>query len=307
MKRLIALLAISSFVVHANAVTSSNSSSTAATPEAVKKRYVINTMTTPIPAPAAEATAPESDLKVELAASTAAPQAAAAPEAELTLDVENEKAITQEVEAAEAQQIITRVEKSKTSNNNFYLTGSVGLGAYPEVNNISSGAAANVAFGYMLNRTWMLELGAGYGQYKMDSQNFTIFNRRDNYDIDQTSANLGAKYRILDGNIVPTVGAALAYTSRQFTLTNPFNSTVNQSSIDAGTTQSTDAGLTAGVDYELNDTIAFGLDLRYMFNLSNNSTAATNSVSGPIFAGSTGVSIEKLQYYNAGLSARMNF
>jgi outer membrane protein W len=299
MKRLIALFAISAFVAHANAVTASNTS----TAEAPKKRYVINTMTTPIPA--AAPAAPEAAPQVAPEAQETAPvtaEANPAPTQDLTL--EDDKALAQEVQAAEVQQTVTRVERSNYSQNNFYIGGSFGFGAYPEANNIQSGAAVNLSFGYILSNAFMFELGAGYSQFKMDAPNFTIFNRRDEYDINQYSAQLAAKYRLLDGPIVPNVGVLVSYTQRQLTLKNPFNTT-NGQPIDAGTTNATDAGLSAGLEYEINETFALGADLRYMFNVANNAGDSGGLVVNNNFTNNTAV--EKLQYYNAGITARVNF
>lgn len=298
MKRLIALFAILAFVAHANAVTASNTSTAAAPPEA-KKRYVINTMTGQPAAPAPTAAQPQQ----ATASAEASQPAAAAPAQDLTLD--DDQKIEKEVQAAEVQQTVTRVDRSNYSKNNFYIGGSFGFGAYPEAVNITTGAAVNLSLGYIINNSWMLELGAGYGQYKMDAQNYTIYNRRDNYDVNQYSANLAAKYRLLDGPIVPNVGAVIAYTQRQLTLTNPYNSTNGNTTVDAGTTNATDAGLTAGLEYEVSESIALGFDIRYMFNLASN----TSNNSGTVVNGNitNNFAIEKLQYYNAGVTARLNF
>lgn len=294
MKRLIALFAISAFVAHANAVTASNTSTAAAppadaqaAPQPAKKRYVINTMTTPIPVTA-----------------QAAPAAQAAPEKDLTLEQQDQK-VAQEVQAAEVQQTVTRVDRSNYSKNNFYIGGSLGFGAYPEANNIQSGGAVNLSIGYIISHALMLELGAGYGQYKMDAQNYTIYNRRDQYDINQYSASLAAKYRLLDGPIVPNLGVLVSYTQRQLTLTNPYNATSSGQTADAGTTKATDAGLTAGLEYEINETVALGVDVRYMFNVANSAGDSGGTVVNGNFTNNT--AIEKLQYYNAGVTARVNF
>lgn len=311
MKRLIALFAISAFVAHANAVTASNTSTAQAPAEAAqpaKKRYVINTMTTPIPAaaPAAQEAAPGTTTTTTTTTTTeVAPTASTAPAAPADdLTLEEDKALTQEVQAAEVQQTVTRVDRSNYSQNNFYIGGSFGFGAYPEANNIQSGGAVNLSIGYIISNALMLELGAGYGQYKMDAPNYTIFNRRDEYDINQYSAQAAAKYRLLEGPIVPNVGVLVSYTQRQLTLKNPYNST-NGQSVDAGTTNATDAGLTAGLEYEINETFALGADIRYMFNVANNAGDGATVVNGNFTNNNT--AIEKLQYYNAGITARVNF
>ena len=228
---------------------------------------------------------------------------------ELTLDNEqvNEQAIAQEMQDAETQQIVTRMqEQKKKDEKNIYISAVIGTGAYPDVNNIQGSYSATMALGYKLDR-FMIEGGVGLTRYQMDVLNMSIQNRRDNYDIDQYSAFLGAKYRILKGRVVPTVGGILAYTHRAFTLTNPFNQPVTVETIDAGTSQTTDLGLTAGIDYEFSKEFAIGLDVKYMINLANKNNQDSNNINSTNFNGYAGTTIERLQHYTAGVSARMSF
>ena len=229
---------------------------------------------------------------------------------ELTLDSEqaNDQAIAQEMEDAETQQIVTRMQENKKKNEkNIYISAVIGTGAYPDVNNIQGSYSAAMALGYKWNNMIMFEGGLGLTRYQMDVLNMSIQNRRDNFDIDQYSVFLGAKYRILKGRVVPTVGGILAYTHRAFTLTNPFNQPVTVETIDAGTSQTTDLGLTAGIDYEFSKEFAIGLDVKYMINLANKNNQDSNNVNSTNFNGYAGTTIERLQHYTAGVSARMSF
>ena len=229
---------------------------------------------------------------------------------ELTLDNEqaNDQAVAQEMQDAETQQIVTRMQEQKKKNEkNIYISAVIGTGAYPDVNNIQGSYSATIALGYKWNNMIMFEGGFGLTRYQMDVLNLSIQNRRDNFDIDQYTAFLGAKYRILKGRVVPTVGGILAYTHRAFTLTNPFNQPVTVETIDAGTSQTTDLGLTAGIDYEFSKEFAIGLDVKYMINLANKNNQDSNNINSTNFNGYAGTTIERLQHYTAGVSARMSF
>ena len=79
------------------------------------------------------------------------------------------------------------------------------------------------------------------------------------------------------------------------------------SSTATGQSNTVDAGLSAGVDYEFGHDYAIGLDLKYMFNVSNSASNSNNTNANVTTPGYQGTPIESLQYYTAGLSGRMNF
>jgi hypothetical protein len=225
---------------------------------------------------------------------------------ELTIDSDTE--MSDEVAAAEAQQIITQVQKNKkVEEKNIYLSAVIGTGVYPDVNNITGSYSAALAGGYIYRNAIMLEGGIGLTRYEMDVLSFSILNRRDNYEIDQYSAYIGAKYRILEGRIVPTIGGLISYTYRKFSLTNPYLAAVNTGKVDAGNSTTTDGGITAGLDYEFSRDFAIGVDFKYMINIANSKNSESNNINSSNFNGYSGTTIEKLQYYMAGVSARMNF
>jgi hypothetical protein len=293
MKNLFVLMAVTMFFASANAVTSSKNSTAAVSETPVQD----------------QALAEQLSKEVE-GGPSAAQGANMDANGELTLDNEstNEQTIANEIADAETQQIITRLqENKKKQEKNIYISAVIGTSAYPDVNNIQGSYAGTMALGYKWNNMIMFEGGVGVSRFQMDILNLSILNRRDNYDIDQYSAYIGAKYRILNRRVVPTVGGILAYTHRAFTLTNPFNQPVTVETLDAGTSQTTDLGITAGIDYEFSKEFAIGLDVKYMINLANKNNQDSNNINSTTFNGYAGTTIERLQHYTAGVSARMSF
>ena len=231
-----------------------------------------------------------------------APAAPATASEELTLD-----AIQDEMDAAvPPQQVVTRVKRKDVQKNNMYIMGVAGTSSYPEVSNVNGSFAVSGALGYFWD-SFMLEAGVGMANYTMDVRNFSTFSARDNYDVEQYSFQLGAKYRIMEGSFVPNVGMLAAYANRSFTLSNPATTAFSLNSTLKGESQTMDAGLSAGVDYEFAKDYAIGLDFKYMFNVSNSATNTTNTNASITTTGYSGTPIEALQYYTAGVSGRMNF
>lgn len=198
-----------------------------------------------------------------------------------------------------------KVTKTSGSDKKAYALVVVGAGGYPEVNNVDMGYDLTGALGYYYN-SWMLELGAGVAKHKMNLRNYSFFNRVDNFDVDQYKGYVAAKYQFdkgtlgLSDKLQPIAGALLSYTKRDYNLKNP---AVVMASNNTGNSNALDFGLNAGLDYEFTPKFSLGFDFKYMFNLSNEVNATYND---PNF-GYTGTSIEKLQYYTAGISAKVNF
>jgi hypothetical protein len=62
-----------------------------------------------------------------------------------------------------------------------------------------------------------------------------------------------------------------------------------------------------GIDYEFSKEFAIGLDVKYMINLANKINQDSNNTNSTNFNGYAGTTIERLQHYTAGVSARMSF
>ena len=200
--------------------------------------------------------------------------------------------------AVQTQVMAAKPEKQKK----LYASALIGIGAYPEVNNVDKGYNASIAAGYYFGEQLMFEVGFGVAKSQLNVKNQLYANQRDNFDINQYQGNLAAKYR-LDGlfgsNFRPQLGLVVSYTYRKFSQT----SNLILVSGNTGSSTAMDGGLGGGIDYDLNRSFSLGLDYRYMFNISNQVNA--NYVN-PSY-GYRGTSIESLQYYVAGVAARMSF
>jgi hypothetical protein len=200
-------------------------------------------------------------------------------------------------------QSTTTIVNEKTAESKMYLAGVAGVGAYPEVSNVNQGYALSLAAGYNFYERITAEAGINLGQYKMDVKNQFIFNRRDDYDVNQYGAFLGGKIELetlFGTRLTPNVGALLAYSYRQYSLTN-YNTGSNSNT--TGNSNAWDAGLSAGLDYAFDARYAIGADLKYMFNISN---SVNSTYINPTY-GYSGSRLESLQYYTLGLSAKVNF
>jgi hypothetical protein len=311
MKHLIAFTALLLFVAQTNAVTpakSSSKSAAAASAAPVTEIPVKDEALTESLAKEIVAELPTSQAQISQATQPAPVKTEnlmQTTSGDLTLD---DDALEAETQAnLIAQQSVTEVDvMPKRKEKNMYISGTVGMLAYPDVNNIEGTYSAAASFGYIWEENIMLELGFGVAQYKMESLNANILNLKDKYDIDQYSVNVAAKYSMAFGRIVPNAGVMLQLTQRNFTQRDPNNIGNNGITIDRGNSQTTDAGLIGGVDFEMNRDFAIGVDFKYMMNVANSSEDIA-TINSTVQNGTTVTPIEKLQSYTAGVSARMNF
>lgn len=180
-----------------------------------------------------------------------------------------------------------------------YFAGIAGIGEYPDVKNVKGNYSLGAAFGTRYDEYLLVEGSFLMSNFTVDLNPFGAF-RTDSYEVNQYQGAISAKYQLLGGMIRPVLGGLVAYSYRKFTLTNGFYGFQNQ---DTGYSHAVDLGVDAGVDIEFSQRFSLGLDIKYMFNMSSRVTAEyANSSYGYI-----GTPIEKLQYYIAGLSARVNF
>lgn len=187
-----------------------------------------------------------------------------------------------------------------------YFAGIAGIGEYPDVKNVKGNYSLGAAFGTRYDNYLLVEGSFVMSNYTVDLVNYGGYGitpiygaRTDSYDVNQYQGAIAAKYQLLGGMIRPVLGGLIAYSYRKFTLTNGYSG----QNEDTGYSHAVDLGVDAGVDVEFSPRFSLGLDLKYMFNMSSRVTANyTNSSYGYI-----GTPIEKLQYYIAGIAARVNF
>lgn len=210
-------------------------------------------------------------------------------------------AVREEVRAAlkEDETAVTAPVESR------YFAGIAGIGEYPDVKNVKGNYSLGAAFGTRYDEYLLVEGSFLMSNYTVDLMNYgyspyVAVARMDSYEVNQYQGAIAAKYQLLGGMIRPVLGGLIAYSYRKFTLTNGYSGAQNQ---DTGYSHAVDLGVDAGVDIEFSQRFSLGIDIKYMFNMSSRVTAEyANSSYGYV-----GTPIEKLQYYIAGVSARVNF
>lgn len=178
-----------------------------------------------------------------------------------------------------------------------YFGGFVGITEYPDVKNIKSNYSLGAAFGTKYDQL-IVEGSFLYSNFTADINNYYRYSV-DNYDINQYTGAMTAKYQMFAGIIRPVLGGTIAYSYRKFTLTNSRNGV----SEDTGNSHAVDLGVVTGADLEFSPKVSIGLDFRYLFNLSSRVNANyANSTYGYV-----GTPVEKLSYYVMGIVGRVNF
>lgn len=205
-------------------------------------------------------------------------------------------AVREEVRAALKDDETAIVAPTETR----YFAGLAGIGEYPDVNNVKGNYVLGAAFGTRYDYL-MVEGSFVMSNYSVDltNRNYVNYYKVDNYEVNQYQGNIGAKYQLMGGMVRPVLGGLIGYSYRKFTLTNSYSGSAE----DTGNSHAIDLGVIAGVDLEFNPKFSLGFDFKYMFNLSSrvNSNYPNSSYSY------VGTPIEKLQYYVAGIAARVNF
>lgn len=178
-----------------------------------------------------------------------------------------------------------------------YFTANAGIGQYPDIESIKGNYALGAGFGTRFDY-FLVEGSFLYSNYTMDAKYVDSFYqvRAANFDMNQYQGMLALKYQLIGGFVRPVIGGLVSYSYRQYVANN--NTAYGTAGTEFGTSHAIDLGIIAGLDLEFNDKMSAGVDLKYMYNMSN-------KISGQTAAGSTPV--EDLQYFTTGLFARVNF
>ncbi|MFS4460322.1 hypothetical protein [Bdellovibrio sp. HCB2-146] len=188
-----------------------------------------------------------------------------------------------------------------------YVAGILGVGDYPDTNNVKGQYAMGVAFGSkfdniviegaFLYSNYRLTPRTGYyGGYGYSYGGYYVPNE---IDINQYSGQLAAKVQLFDAIIKPVFGGLVSYSYREQKWANDGYGVPNNSA----KSHAIDVGALVGADLEFNPKYSLGLDFRYMWNLSNRLDAPAGSImDSPYYT-----KVEKLQYYVLSLVGRVNF
>jgi len=229
----------------------------------------------------------------------AQPSAVVAPSSQVQPIIINQNetltrdAVREEVRAAlseDNESILPALEQK-------YFSASAGIGQYADVDSIKGNYSLGAAFGTRFD-FFLVEGAFVFSNYTIDGYYLNPYSQTQfgNFDMNQYQGSIATKYQLLGGFVRPVVGGLVSYSYRKYVANQ--NTYYGPAGTDFGSSHAVDLGILAGVDLEMNDKMSFGVDMKYMFNMSS-------KISGSTVAGAS--SPEKLQYFTTGLFARVNF
>lgn len=183
----------------------------------------------------------------------------------VTPDLDIESLKNELKQDAASGSVSTKIESSDErtfADKTAYIGGLIGGAGYPELYNVDGDVSAGVVAGARVAPQVYVEGSFLYSRYYL-SQNY--WNSLYGYweRINQYNIQLAVKYALMESRFTPTIGGALSYTRRTYSLPDPFGQFD-----DNGSSTSFDFGLVVGLDFMLSKNVAIGADFRYMINLT---------------------------------------
>ncbi len=190
-----------------------------------------------------------------------------------------------------------------------YFSALAGVGEYPDVQNVRGNYVLGASFGTKFEDAYAVEGSFIYSNYtvaKVDGASYFYGNQfaPTLVDVQQYGLAMAVKYYLLDGMVRPILGGAAQYSYRTFGWSaENYGTYSNQGGNDANS-QAIDLGIVTGADFEFTPKFTLGADFRYMFNMSSRVSQGNG---GFLNTPAYGTPIEKLQYWNLSLAARVSF
>ncbi len=212
-------------------------------------------------------------------------------------EAEEQVDVKSEIRAALAERDLKKEDK-KT---NYYVSGLVGMGVYPDADYIQSALATGFTVGMVLPSNLVVEGSFSYGNYTLG---YTDYYNPFTIDMSQYDFSAAVKYQIFSGKIRPNVGAIATYVNRNYT--SDWFATGGYGSNNVSS-NSLNAGLTAGLDVAVSSNFSVGVDFRYLW-----SVAAKDSYTGN-WTGTNNnnawrpATIDEMAYYMTSLAAKFTF
>ncbi len=208
-------------------------------------------------------------------------------------DISDLKSMVQELKTTPEAE-----EDSSYNNGKFTLSVNAGIAEY-DASNIKSIYALGFTAGMELNDGFIVEAGYTNSSYDINS----IVDGR-LIEMNQNNISGAIKYRILNGRISPIVGGVVSYNYRKY------QDKYYGSYSGEVSSQAIDLGLYGGAAVAVTENFSVGLDLTYMFNLSNrvendnyNNFGYANGMQDYL----GGKAVEEINYYLLGISATLKF
>lgn len=195
----------------------------------------------------------------------AAPEAAAAAAAVVVPAVpqKSEEEIRSEVTASvKADLAQIQEEEKKEKKSRFSVGGSLLSLDYADAYNVNSDFGAGVSVGWEGPNRLGVEAAFTYSQHTID-ESYSLYKQ-----VDQYNWSVTARYSFLPWKVTPVVGAIASYTRRDYTdmYSWGYSSVAGRQSASS---DSIDAGLLLGVDFNASKNITLGVEYRYMTNMNS--------------------------------------
>ncbi len=226
-----------------------------------------------------------------------------------------DKEIDREAIRGEVNMALADMKKSEEKpKSSTYMSLMLGAGDYPDAQNVKPQYSLGVGIGRELKEHLFLEGSFQYSNYQVEQRllNGSYYSGSCVYDyqgncypriteMNQYATSGLIKYQFLDGMFRPEVGSLVSFTYRTFT---DKQFAMSDATV---TSQALDFGIMGGFSIILTDSFSVGLDMRYMWNMTNkvDGTALQKSA---IYQGYTqDTPIEQLSYWNSSVVARATF
>lgn len=233
------------------------------------------------------------------AAAPVAPQAGVVAPATPVVDRD---LIREEIRAAQDAEKLAPV----TDLTRNYITGLAGLSEYPGVNNVRGNYTLGFNVG-SVSEGLIIEGGFTYSNFSVDQLNFYSY-LPSRVDVNQYQGHFATKLEIDAGRVKPFAGGLAALSYRNYTwdqgLYNP--SPYGYSQDQSATSTAIDLGVTGGVDLQVTPKMAIGLDMKYMFNITNR-RSNDRSIYYNSSSYAYGKPLEELNYYTIGVGLKYLF
>lgn len=187
---------------------------------------------------------------------------------EIVQPKEEEKAPVEKAESAaavNAMKVEDQEHKEEKGQDKFFVGGLLGAVNY-NASNVKSNYGLGVSVGMNLATNWVIEGSFLYSNHSIDTYwQYPLYRELDQYDFGIT-----AKYYLLSGKLKPFVGGSAIYIYRKYQSRSQFGDYWNvNSSTSEESSNALNGGLTAGVDFAINDKFLIGGGIDYNFNVMN--------------------------------------
>lgn len=144
-----------------------------------------------------------------------------------------------------------------------------------DAKDIDTNTSLGATIGIQTASNLALEASFIYAESELKSNGYNRWVRNSNsfgdYDLEQWSILLAAKYQIAVGQFSPYAGVLLGYTNRDYS--DQYNSSYDRYSYGnndySESSKSYDYGLTFGADFRLSSSVSVGLDYKYITSFSH--------------------------------------